>query len=177
MTKAPATDDELDQLEGRIDAWLADWQAAQASSPAHDEPLDGSSGGSSDDDRPLLLDTQRDEEVARRWYVRLAGETRDVIAIWLTLRQRTLAYETYVLPLPPGDRAAVAYDFALRRNYRTVGAQYAIGPEEGLYLKGELATASVDEDELDRIVGSLWMYVERDFATLLRLCFDARPGG
>ncbi len=171
MTKAPATDDELDALEARIDAWLAHWHASQATASGHGEAHDDSA----DDDRPLLLDVQRDEEVERRWYVRLAGETRDVIAIWLTLRQRTLAYETYVLPLPPDDRAAAAYDFALRRNYRTVGAQYAIGPEEGLYLKGELATASVDEDELDRIVGSLWMYVERDFATLLRLCFDAKP--
>lgn len=164
MTKAPATSEELDELEERIDTWLADWQASQADT-------------TSDSERPLLLDTQRDETIERRWYVRLAGDTRDVIAIWLTLRQRTLAYETYVLPLPSAERTTAAYDFVLRRNYRSVGAQYAIGPEEGLYLTGELATASVDEDELDRIVGSLWMYVERDFVTLLRLCFDAKPAG
>ena len=35
-----------------------------------------------------------------RWYVRMAGEEKDVITVWLTLGQRTLRYETYVLPAP-----------------------------------------------------------------------------
>ena len=159
MTRRPATDAELDALESRIDTWLAEWSRASAANA--DEAGDG---------RPLLMDVTRDSEVPRRWYVRLAGEARDVIAIWLTLRQRTLAYESYVLPVPP-SRAAQVADFALRRNYSLVGAQYGIGPEEALYLTGELPTHCVDEHELDRIAGSLWAYAERDFPTLLRLAY------
>ncbi len=140
-----------------MDAWLAAWASSQETGAP--------------DDRPLLVDVTRDEEVPRRWYVRLAGESRDVIAVWLTLRQRTLAYETYVLPTPPRQASEVA-DFVLRRNYSLVGAQYGIGPEDALFLTGEIGTHSVDEDELDRIVGSLWSYVERDFSTLLRLGFS-----
>ncbi len=157
MTRRPATDAELDHLEARMDAWLAGWASSQDSAAPTG--------------RPLLLDVTRDEEVPRRWYVRLAGESRDVVAVWLTLRQRTLAYETYVLPMPP-QRATEVADFVLRRNYSLVGAQYSIGPEEALFLTGELGTHCVDEDELDRIVGSLWSYVERDFSTLLRLGFE-----
>ena len=140
-----------------MDAWLAEWASSQESGAP--------------DDRPLLLDVTRDEEVPRRWYVRLAGDSRDVIAVWLTLRQRTLAYESYVLP-PPPQRALEVADFVLRRNYSLVGAQYSIGPEDALFLTGEIGTHVVDEDELDRIVGSLWAYIERDFSTLLRLGFS-----
>lgn len=157
MTRRPATDAELDRLEARMDAWLAAWASSQESGAS--------------DDRPLLLDVTRDDEVPRRWYVRLAGDSRDVIAVWLTLRQRTLAYESYVLPTPP-QRALEVADFVLRRNYSLVGAQYGIGPEDALFLTGEIGTDFVDEDELDRIVGSLWAYIERDFSTLLRLGFS-----
>lgn len=157
MTRRPATDAELDRLEARMDAWLAAWASSQESGAP--------------DDRPLLLDVTRDDEVPRRWYVRLAGDSRDVIAVWLTLRQRTLAYESYVLPTPP-QRALEVADFVLRRNYSLVGAQYGIGPEDALFLTGEIGTDFVDEDELDRIVGSLWAYIERDFSTLLRLGFS-----
>ncbi len=157
MTRRPATDAELDQLEYRMDDWLAAWARSQAQGDA--------------DERPMLLDVTRDDEVPRRWYVRLAGESRDVIAIWLTLRQRTLTYESYVLPTPQHRPEQVA-DFVLRRNYSLVGAQYGVGPEDALYLTGELPTHCVDEDELDRIVGSLWAYVERDFTTLIRLGFQ-----
>lgn len=157
MTRRPATDAELDRLEARMDDWLAAWASSQESGAP--------------DDRPLLLDVTRDDEVPRRWYVRLAGDSRDVIAVWLTLRQRTLAYESYVLPTPP-QRALEVADFVLRRNYSLVGAQYGIGPEDALFLTGEIGTDFVDEDELDRIVGSLWAYIERDFSTLLRLGFS-----
>ena len=157
MTRRPATDTELDQLEARMDDWLAEWARSQVRGAA--------------DERPMLLDVTRDDEVPRRWYVRLAGESRDVIAIWLTLRQRTLAYESYVLPAPQLRPDHVA-DFVLRRNYSLVGAQYGVGPEDALYLTGELPTHCVDEDELDRIVGSLWAYIERDVTTLVRLGFQ-----
>ena len=180
MTRRPATVSELDLLETRIDRWLAEWADAQAGTPTPDTPDPGAPAHEApaheapapdDDDRPLLIDVTRDDEIQRRWYVRLAGESRDVIAVWLTLRQRTLAYETYVLPSPPHRPEEVA-DFVLRRNYSLVGAQYGIGAEDALFLTGELPTHCVDEDELDRIVGSLWAYVERDFTTLLRLGFQ-----
>ena len=180
MTRRPATVSELDLLETRIDRWLAEWADAQAGTPTPDAPDPGvpaheapahEAPAPDDDDRPLLIDVTRDDEIQRRWYVRLAGESRDVIAVWLTLRQRTLAYETYVLPSPPHRPEQVA-DFVLRRNYSLVGAQYGIGAEDALFLTGELPTHCVDEDELDRIVGSLWAYVERDFTTLLRLGFQ-----
>ncbi len=108
-----------------------------------------------------------------RWYVRMAGEAKDHITIWFTLGQRTLRYEVYVLPAPP-ENAAVVYETALRRNDKLVGAHFAIGVEDALFLKGELPLAMLSEPELDRIVGSLWTYTEAAFPALLRLAFASK---
>jgi hypothetical protein len=108
-----------------------------------------------------------------RWYVRLRGEEKEHITIWLTLGQRTLRYEAYVLPAPQENVAAV-YEQALRRNDRLVGAHFALGVEDAIFLRGELPLAALNEAELDRIVGSLYQYVEANFPALIRLAFASR---
>ncbi len=108
-----------------------------------------------------------------RWYVRLKGDEKDHITIWLTLGQRTLRYEAYVLPAPQEHRAEV-YEAALRRNDKLVGAHFAIGVEDALFLRGELPLTALSEAELDRIVGSLYSYVEQSFPALIRLAFASK---
>jgi len=108
-----------------------------------------------------------------RWYVRLRGEAKEHITIWLTLGQRTLRYEAYVLPAPQ-ENVATVYEHALRRNDRLVGAHFAIGVEDALFLKGELLLSALNEAELDRIIGSLYQYVEAAFPSLIRLAFASR---
>ena len=105
--------------------------------------------------------------------MRLTGEEKDHITIWLTLGQRTLRYETYVLPAPQENLAEV-YEMVLRRNDRMVGAHFAIGVEDALFLRGELPLTALNEDELDRIVGSLYTYVEQLFPALVRLAFASK---
>ena len=51
-------------------------------------------------DNPTVAAVDRGEPGQRRWYVRLRGEQKDTFTIWFTLRQRTLHYETYVMPAP-----------------------------------------------------------------------------
>ncbi|HNJ96541.1 MAG TPA: YbjN domain-containing protein [Ilumatobacteraceae bacterium] len=108
-----------------------------------------------------------------RWYVRMAGEEKEHITIWFTLGQRTLRYEVYVLPAP-AENVALVYETALRRNDKLVGAHFAIGVEDALFLKGELPLAMLTEPELDRVVGSLWTYTEAAFPVLLRLAFASK---
>ena len=151
MTRDAATQDELDTLEQLIDKWLE----------AQRREL------------PILRDVLRDDEVPRRWYVRLEGETRDVTTVWFTLGQRTLKYETYFLPAPENNKEQV-FELLLRRNYELVGAQFGIGPEEAIFLTGELPFHAVDEHELDRILGSIWEFVERYWSTALRIGFANR---
>jgi len=146
----PSTPDQLAQLAALIDGWLA----AQL------------------DENPTVaaVDTEPGE---RRWYVRLAGEEKSTFTIWFTLGQRTLHYETYVMPAPEENHAAF-HEHLLRRNLKLFGAAFAIGAEDAVFLVGQLPNAAVDEGELDRILGSLYAYVEQFFRPALRIGFASR---
>lgn len=146
----------LDDVRARIDRWLDDLADGNPVVTAVDR-------GTSDD-------TAFGEP---RWYVRMRGEDKDVITVWFTLGQRTLRYETYVLPAPEENREAVM-ELALRRNDALVGAHFSIGAEDALYLRGELPDIAVVDDELDRVLGTLYVTVEANFRALLRLAFASR---
>ncbi|MEZ5166309.1 MAG: hypothetical protein R2695_07380 [Acidimicrobiales bacterium] len=76
MQSPPATPAELAALEGRIDEWLAGESVAN----------------------PAIEAVERAEGDLVRWYVRLRGEEKDVWTAWWTLQQRTLGFETYLMP-------------------------------------------------------------------------------
>lgn len=108
-----------------------------------------------------------------RWYVRMLGEEKDVTTVWLTLGQRTLRYETYVMPAPE-EKPEVLYEHLLRRNDRLIGAHFSIGIEDAVFLRGELFHVQVSEAELDRVLGTLYATVEQCFVGLLRIGFASR---
>jgi hypothetical protein len=126
-------------------------------------------------ENPTVASVDRGEGGERRWYIRMKGEQKDTFTIWLTLRQRTLHYETYVMPAPEENHRAF-YEHLLRRNLKLYGAAFAIGEEDAVFLTGQLANESVDEDELDRILGSLYAWVEQFFRPALRIGFATRFG-
>ena len=150
----PASPAELDRLEQLIDSWL---QAELAANPT-------------------LAAVDRGEPGERRWYVRLRGEEKDTFTIWFTLRQRTLHYETYVMPAPEENHAQF-FEHLLRRNLKLYGASFAIGDEDAIFLVGQLANAAVDEDELDRLLGSLYQWVEQFFRPAMRIGYASRFKG
>ena len=148
--------DRLGDLRRRIDGWL-------------DEFADGN---------PLIaaIDRGTSDDTAfgePRWYVRMVGEEKDFTTVWLTLGQRTLRYETYVMPAPEENRAAVM-EFVLRRNDQIIGAHFSIGAEDALYLRGEVPDTAVTADEIDRVLGTVYTTVEATFRPLLRLAFASR---
>ncbi|HEY7069496.1 MAG TPA: YbjN domain-containing protein [Acidimicrobiales bacterium] len=152
MTTDPSTEAELAALAERIEDWLARQLA----------------------ENPVVAAVERDEESGeRRWFVRVLGEAKDVFTIWFHLRQRTLHYETYVMPAPEENEGAL-YQHLLRRNLKLYGAAFAIGDEEAIFLVGQIANSAVDDDELDRILGSLYQWVEQYFQPALRIGFASR---
>ena len=122
---------------------------------------------------PAVEAVDRDDGDQHRWHVRLHGDEKDHITVWLTLGQRTLRYEAYVMPAPEENIAQV-YEMALRRNQKLVGAHFAIGVEDALFLRGELPLAAVCAEEVDRVVGSIYAYSEQSFPALIRLGFASR---
>jgi hypothetical protein len=144
-------DADLLAIEASIDRWLDETRRAN----------------------PLVEAVDRGEPGTLRWYVRLQGESKDHTTIWLTLGQRTLQFEAYVLPAPEENAAAV-HERILRHNNALVGAHFAIGIEDAIFLRGELPLPALTGDELDRIIGSVYAYVERFFPALIRLAFASR---
>lgn len=127
-----------------------------------------------DENPPMVaVDRAPASEGVRRWYVRLAGEEKDFTTVWLTLGQRMLHYETYVMPAPE-ENAGELFEHLLRRNIGLVGASFAIGAEDAVFLVGALPIAALDEPELDRIIGSMFEAVERCFRPALRIGFASR---
>ena len=147
----PATADELDRVSAVIDEWV-DAEAAS---------------------NPIVAAVERGEPGERRWYVRVHGEQKDTFTIWLTLRQRMLHYETYVMPAPE-ENAAEFYRHLLVRNIGLVGVAFAIGDEDAVFLKGAISINFVDGVQLDRILGSLYATVEQCFRPALRIGFTSR---
>ena len=144
-------DSSLARLECNIDEWLSTLRGTNTAIVA--------------------IDRAEGDEI--RWYVRMRGEEKEFTTIWITLGQRTLRYETYVMPAPE-ENAAELYESVLRRNERLVGAHFSIGAEDAIFLRGELPLALVCEPELDRIVGTMYDIVERAFPSLIRIGFASR---
>jgi len=121
---------------------------------------------------PIVVAVDFDPEL-RRWYVRLRGEEKSFTTVWLTLRQRTLHYETYFMPAPEENIEAL-YEYLLRANMRLFAMRFAIGAEDAVYLVGQMPLSAVDEDELDRIVGSTYAYAEQYFRPCMSIGYASK---
>ena len=141
----------LASLEGQITEWLFAMQAKN----------------------DVIVAIDRGEPGEQRWYVRMRGEEKEFTTIWITLGQRTLKYETYVMPAPE-ENAEQLYEHLLRRNESLVGAHFSIGIEDAIFLRGELPLRLVEEEELDRVIGTVYATVERIFPIIIRIGFASR---
>ena len=151
----PSSEEQLEALDAQITVWLDRQLAANR----------------------VVAAVERDRESGeRRWFVRVHGEEKDVFTIWFHLRQRTLHYETYVMPAPEENHAAF-YEHLLRRNLTLYGAAFAIGDEDALFLVGQLANEAITDDELDRVLGSLYQWVEQFFRPAMRIGYASRFRG
>lgn len=143
--------DSLDRLKRSIEDWLEHQRATNSAIVA--------------------VDHGEGDEI--RWYVRMRGEEKEFTTLWFTLGQRTLRYETYVMPAPE-ENAEQLYESILRRNDTLVGVHFSIGAEDAVYLRGELPNHAANEAEFDRIVGTMFATVERHFPSLVRIGFASR---
>jgi putative sensory transduction regulator len=142
----------LADVAARIDAWIE-----------RERSPDGTFG---------LVAAERqdvtDRTASHRWYLRFAGEEKDWITVWLTLRQRTLHHEAQFMPVPE-EHVVEVYEYLMRRNMDLYGMAFCLGTEDAVYLVGKVPAGLVDDDELDRIAGSSIVYVDDHFPTAMTL--------
>lgn len=153
MPVSRATAEELAALAELIRAWAAEERASNE----------------------LVLAVDEHPETSR-WFIRLRGEDREFITVWLRLRERTLHYETQFMPAPEENHAEL-FEYLLRLNNRLFALRFAIGDEDAVYLVGQLPWSAVDADELDRIVGTTYAAVEQHFRAAMRIGYRTRFRG
>lgn len=128
-------------------------------------------------DHPVVTSVERDAEVDR-WYVRTRSEAKTVTTVWFTVRERTLGFESYFLPMPE-DNVGAVYEYLLRANARLYDMRFSIGPEDATYLSGVVPLQGLlagGSAELDRLLGSVYAASEECFPTAARIGFPARFG-
>jgi hypothetical protein len=151
---APASPARLVELEACIESWL-ETQLAE---------------------NEVVVSVERVQGGGRDWFVRMLGEEKANVGVLLSLGQRTLRYETYLMPAPAVAPAEL-YEHLLRRNLKLYGLAIAIGDEDAVYLVGQLDVRWVDPVELDRILGSLYLATEQFFRPAMRLGFGEAFSG
>jgi hypothetical protein len=150
VERAPLTDqDAAARLDATLRDWAAQWHASSFVGEIEHQPLP--------DDRGHF-----------HWLIRLKGEERDVITLWLSLRQRTVFAETEVMPAPEA-RHEELYRFLLTKNHELRELHLAIGPEDGIYLVAQIPFLELTVERLDELVGATVHYVDEIFPTAMSM--------
>lgn len=102
--------------------------------------------------------------------VELLGERKLKTNTILTIGEHSVRIEAFVCRKPDENHEGV-YRFLLKRNRRLYGVAYTLDNVGDIYLVGRMSLASVDADEIDRVLGQLLEAVDSDFNTLLELGF------
>jgi hypothetical protein len=136
------------QLDETVSSWATQWHASALLGVEH-QPLP--------DDRGHF-----------HWLIRLKGDEKDAITLWLSLRQRTVHVETEVTPAPEENREAL-YRYLLVKNAEIRELHLAIGPEDGIYLMTQIPIGEMSVERLDEVVGATLTYVEEIYPTAMTM--------
>ena len=88
----------------------------------------------------------------------------------LSVGTTALTVNAFVARNPDENHEAV-YRWILERNLKMYGVCFAIDSHGDIYLAGRVPLASLDETELDRLIGCVWEYSDGAFNTILELGF------
>jgi Putative bacterial sensory transduction regulator len=102
--------------------------------------------------------------------VELPGERKLKTNTILSIGEHSVRVEAFVCRQPDENHERV-YRFLLKRNRRLYGVAYTLDNVGDIYLVGRMSLASVDADEIDRVLGQVLEAVDSDFNTLLELGF------
>jgi hypothetical protein len=150
VTRAPLSDaDAAARLSTTLSEWEQQWHASSFVGEMEHQDLP--------DDRGHF-----------HWLIRLRGEERDVITLWLSLRQRTVFVETELMPAPEENVEAL-YRYLLVKNHELRELHLAIGPEAGIYLVTQVPIGELTVERIDELVGATVTYVDDMFPTVMSM--------
>ena len=100
----------------------------------------------------------------------LPGEKKLQTAVRLDVGPHALGVHAFVCRKPDENHERV-YRWLLERNLRMYAVAFAVDRLGDIYLDARLPLASVSEDELDRLLGSVLSYADESFNAILELGF------
>lgn len=106
-----------------------------------------------------------------QWAAMLRGERKLTIPVAITIRGDVLHLESFFMRHPQ-ENLDRFYELLLRRNARAYGVAFALDGVGDVYLVGARATAGLDEDELDRILGAVITEADGLFMTAIEIGFE-----
>jgi len=104
------------------------------------------------------------------YVVTLPGTHKLKTACHLIVGEHALRIEAFVMR-QPDERREELWAWLLRRNARMYGVSFSIDAVGDVYLTGRVSLRSLDEDELDRLLGSVLTYADESFDTMLEIGF------
>ncbi len=111
------------------------------------------------------------EEVAGPTFVvTLPGVKKLKTNVALTIGQHSVTVSAFVARCPEENSAGV-HEWLLERNRRMYGVAFSIDHLGDIYLTGRVSLASIDEDELDRLLGAVLGYADDAFNPILEMGF------
>lgn len=127
--------------------------------------------------RAYLVDNEIEHEETTRegvegasFSLTLPGEKKLQTPVRLDVGAHALAVHAFVCRNPDENHARV-YRWLLERNLRMYAVSFAVDHAGDIYLEARLPLASVDADELDRILGSVLANADESFNAILELGF------
>ena len=153
MSRAPlgGHDDER-RVEELLGEWARSWSQANSLLGVEHQPIA--------DDRGHF-----------HWLVRLRSDEREVITVWLALRQRTMHVECEIAPAPEMNVEEI-YRFVLAKNAELRELHVALGPEAGLYLMTHVPINELTIERLDEVMGAALVYVDELSPTIMTKGFS-----
>src|SRR5882757_3898025 len=106
------------------------------------------------------------------WVVTLPGTHKLKTAVNLIVGEHALRIEAFVMRRPDENREEL-WAWLLRHNARMYGVSFSIDAAGDVYLTGRVSLKALDEEELDRLLGSVLTYADDNFDTLLKIGFGA----
>ncbi len=104
------------------------------------------------------------------WYIRMDGENKKGISLIMRVGDHTLQVESYFIKAPELECQAKAYKWILQRNLRQY-IRFACDEEGAIHLVGQTPLACCDEQEIDRLIGSVLEYQDLHFRDFLEIGF------
>ena len=104
--------------------------------------------------------------------VDLPGTRKQKTTCRLDIGKHALGIHAFVARNVDEDHARV-YRWLLERNLKMYAVAFAVDHNGDIYLDGRVPLHGVNEDELDRILGSVLTYADESFNTILELGFKS----